>query len=120
MKTIQIDREVLCTLYDGCQESLHEMFTEFIGSYAELKKNLSSAYQSGNLHSLKRVLHFHGPSFTYLGMPAVAEMFKELERKSTQADHHYVIAADFNELMQVVEQGYQQVLLEMECYKKAI
>lgn len=120
MKTIQIDREVLCTLYDGCQESLNEMFTEFLGSYDELRKNLYSAFESGNLNSLKRVLHFHGPSFTYLGMPVVADMFKDLEKKCAQADNHFIVSADFAALMKAVEEGYNQAIKEMDYYKKAV
>jgi len=49
MKTIQIDNEVLSNLYDDCQDSLNEVFTEFISSYEVMTQDFSSAFNSGNL-----------------------------------------------------------------------
>lgn len=120
MKTIQINREKLHTLYGGCYESMNLVFSEFIGSYDEMKKNLTSAFQSGNLSSFKRVLHFHGPSFTYLGFPDIAILFKNLERKSEGAVTYFEIVPDFNELMQAVETSYWQITSEASSYKQAI
>ena len=120
MKTIQIDREVLCSIYGECHSGLNEVFSEFLGSYDELKQNLFSAFESGNLSSLKRLLHFHGPSFMYLGIPSVAGMFKELEHKCSQADNYFLVADDFKNLMQLVEESWQQVVYEMEYFKRAV
>ena len=120
MKTIQLDREVLLSLYGDCKDSQIEVFSEFLSSYSEIKKNLYSAFESGNLFSLKRVLHFHGPSFMYLGIPAMAAKFKDLEQKCSQADTHFSIAADFTELMQAVEKSWVQATIEMESFRKAV
>jgi hypothetical protein len=120
MKTIQLDREVLQNLYGDCQESLVEIFSEFLTSYSEIKHNLFSAFNSGNLSSLKRVLHFHGPSFMYLGIPQVAAMFKDLELKCSGLDNHFALSKDFSELMQAVEESWQQAANEMEHFRKAV
>jgi hypothetical protein len=120
MKTIQIDRDVLRNLYGGCEESMNEVFTEFLNGFNELKQNLSAAFDSGNLLSLKRLLHFHGPSFMYLGIPDVAAMFKGLEQKCAAANNQSSIAADFNELMQSVEECWLEIGNETACFKKAV
>jgi hypothetical protein len=120
MKTIQLDRGVLQNLYGDCLDNQIEIFSEFIASYAELKKNLFSAFDSGNLNSLKRVLHFHGPSFMYLGIPQVAAMFKNLELKCSQLDNHFSLSKDFSELMQAVEGSWLQATNEMEHFRKAV
>lgn len=120
MKTILIDKEALLSLYGDCQDSLNEVLSEFIRSYQETKQNLSTAFSSGNLQSLKRLLHFHGPSFMYLGLPQVAEMFKTLENKCIQAGNHFMVSEDFSALMKAIEISYQEVLKQADCFKKAV
>jgi predicted SnoaL-like aldol condensation-catalyzing enzyme len=119
MKTIQLDRSVLHNLYGDCTESMIELFTDFITSYSETRQSLFSAFESGNLVSLKRVLHFHGPSFMYLGVPEVAAMFKSLEAKCSEVDNHFALSADFADLMQTMERSCLQAKNEMEYLKKA-
>ena len=120
MKTIQLDRSVLHNLYGDCTESMIELFTDFITSYSETRKSLFSAFESGNLLSLKRVLHYHGPSFMYLGIPEVAEMFKNLESKCSRVDNHFALSADFAELMETMERSCLEAKQEMECLKQAV
>ena len=120
MKTILIDDEVLNNLYGDCHDSLNEVFSEFIRSYQSMKQSFSSAFGSGNLSSLKRLLHFHGPSFMYLGMPQVADMFRKLEHTCTLAGNHFVISTDFAELMTAVDMSYQEVIRHTDRLKKAV
>jgi hypothetical protein len=120
MKTTQLDRVVLQNLYGDCQHSQMEVFSEFLSSYTEIKKSLFSAFESGNLSSLKRILHFHGPSFIYLGMPHVAVMFNNLELKCFQTDNHFALSAEFSELMEAVEESWLQLINEMEYFRKAV
>lgn len=120
MKTILIDNEVLSNLYGDCQDGLNEVFSEFISGYEAMSQNLSTAFNSGNLSSLKRLLHFHGPSYMYLGLPQVADMFRQLEHKCTEAGNHFVISADFIHLKNVMDHSYQEVIRFTDCLKKAI
>ena len=120
MKTIQLDREVLQNLYGDSQDSMIEIFSEFLTGYYEIKQTLNSAFESGNLSSLKRVLHFHGPSFMYLGLPDVALMFKTLEQKCTQVVAHFSLSKEFAELMQTVEGSWLETKNEMQFLKKAV
>ena len=120
MKTILIDKEVLNNLFGECQDSLNEVFSAFINSYQETKQNFFSAFYSGNLHSIKRLLHFHGPSFMYLGLPQVSDMCKKLEHVCAQAGNHFTIADDFSELMQAMDGSFEEVLKTVQCFKKAV
>lgn len=120
MNAIHIDEEVLDTLFGGCEDSLNEVYSIFISGYPETRKNLSSAFYSGNLNSLKRLLHFHGPSFMYLGLPQVADMFKKLEHKCLQAGNHFTIADDFSVLMQAMETSLEEILKASQRFKKAV
>jgi hypothetical protein len=120
MKTIQLDRDVLQNLYGDCQESMIEIFSEFLKDYSEIRQTMFSAFESGNLLSLKRVLHFHGPSFMYLGMPDVATIFKGLEKKCTIVEFHFSLSKEFAELMQTMDECWVSVKDEMENLKKAV
>jgi HPt (histidine-containing phosphotransfer) domain-containing protein len=120
MKTIQLDKGVLQNLYGDCQDSMIEIFSDFLTDFTETRQNLSSAFDSGNLSSLKRVLHFHGPSFMYLGLPEVAALFKSLEQKCAQVDNHFSVSKDFEELVQILDGSWMKVKNEMEHLKKAV
>jgi hypothetical protein len=120
MKTIQLDRDVLQNLYGDCQESMTEIFSDFLTEFSETRQNLVSAFDSGNLLSLKRVLHFHGPSFMYLGLPDVATAVKTLEKKCLESDNHFTLSKEFAELMEIVDGSWMTVKNEMEYLKKAV
>jgi hypothetical protein len=120
MKTIQLDRDVLQNLYGDCQESMTEIFSDFLTDFSETRQNLISAFDSGNLLSLKRTLHFHGPSFMYLGLPEVAAAFKAMEKKCLESDNHFSLSKDFNELIEFVDGSCNRVKIEMEFLKKAV
>jgi hypothetical protein len=118
MKTIQLNQEVLQNLYGDSEESKSEVFLEFLSTYSDLKKNLFTAYEEGSLDSMKSLLHYHGPSFMYLGVPDVADAFKKLEQRcSTIRDHHSVSAEFFN-LLQMVDDTWLQVYNYTMYYKK--
>jgi hypothetical protein len=120
MKTIQLNRAVLQNIYGDSRESMMEIFSEFLTGYPGIRKSLFSAFESGNLNSFKRVLHYHGPSFNYLGLPEVAGMFHNLKLKCSQVENHFSLSKDFEALMQTMEGSWQQMKNEMECLQKAV
>jgi hypothetical protein len=81
MKTIQISRPLLRSLYGDCTASLTEVFLQFLSSHSDIRDSLISSYNSGSIASLKKFLHYHGPSFMYLGMPLLSDCFKKLEEQ---------------------------------------
>lgn len=119
MKTIQISRPVLQSLYGDCTESMAEVFSQFLDSHSEIRDNLVSSYNSGSIELLKKFLHYHGPSFMYLGMPVISDCFKNLEEKCKQGSDHSTIANGFNVLLQFVDQSRDMILKELACFKKA-
>jgi uncharacterized protein (DUF488 family) len=114
MKTSQINKEVLYSIYRGCAESMKEVFSEFLNGHAIIRQNLLSSYQSGSFDSLKRFLHFHGPSFMYLGMPYISESFKELEQQCLGVADQNLISDNFSNLIQLVDESKALVVNEME------
>jgi HPt (histidine-containing phosphotransfer) domain-containing protein len=120
MKTIQINEELLQNLYGGCNESLTEVFSEFISNYTEMKQGITSAYQSGDFIALKRQLHSNAPSFMYLGMPEVGDLFRRLEYKCNEDYNNSAIEENFSNLIHVIDECYFQATGHIEFYKKAV
>ena len=119
MKTIQINKKLLHSIYGGCAESMKEVFSEFLNGHAIIRQNLLSSYQSGSFDSLRRFLHHHGPSFKYLGMPYISELFKELERQCLGGADQYLISVNFTTIIQLVDESKALVVNEMEYLKQA-
>ena len=122
MKTIHISRSVLQSLYGDCTESMAEVFSQFLNSHTEIRENLVSSYNSGSVELLKKILHYHGPSFMYVGMPVVSACFKNLEEQCKQGSDRSSISGEFNVLLQFVDQSRQMIANELVClcFKKAV
>ena len=114
MKTIQINKEVLYSIYGGCSESMKEVFSAFLNGHAIIRQNLLSSYRSGSFDSLKKFLHYHGPSFMYIGMPNISHSFKELEQQCLGVANQNLISDNFSNLIQLVDESKALVANEME------
>lgn len=120
MKITSPDQDVLLSLYGGCRESMNEVFREFLGSYHSLEQNLRAAFGSGDMAALKKMLHFHGPSFMYIGFPQVSAMFKSLENACVRAENNLQVSAEYTALMQAVRDSFESVSCEAACYSNAV
>src|SRR6185503_10799382 len=120
MKTIHISRSVLQSLYGDSTESMTEVFSQFLHFHSEIRENLVSGYDSGNVELLKKVLHHHGPSFMYLGMPAISDYFKSLEEQCKQGCDLSSLSAGFHVLLQLVDESRLMIANELTCFKIAV
>jgi hypothetical protein len=119
MKTIQISKSMLQSLYGGSTESMVTVFSEFLNCHSAIRENLVSSYNSGSIDSLKKLLHYHGPTFMYLGMPVISNCFKNLEERCKQGSDRSSISTGFFVLIQFVDQSKQMIMKELECLKGA-
>ncbi|MGZ8558355.1 MAG: hypothetical protein ACXWWC_08485 [Chitinophagaceae bacterium] len=119
MKTIQIDKAVLQSLYGENLDCLNEVFSEFLSIHAEIKQNLVSSYETGEFNSLKKLLHYHGPSFMYVGMPDVSSLFKQLELQCKSASEHHSMETDFSLLIEMIDESRRLVIAEMSHLESA-
>jgi hypothetical protein len=105
MKTMKVRKEVLESIYGNSIESVEEVFKTFLNTHADITKDLLSVYNNGHLDKLKRILHYHGPSFMYLGLPEITDSFKKLEHLCTNVTSHHNVSDSFSSLIQMVEQS---------------
>lgn len=120
MKTIKLNNEVLQNLYGDCEESKGEVFSEFISTYSEMKQKLFLAYDSGDMDTLKSLLHLYGPSFMYLGVPDVSEFFKNLELECSGILNRNSFSVNFFKLLQMVDDTWLEVYNQTVYFKKAV
>lgn len=118
MKTIQISKPLLNSLYGDSIDCIEEIFSEFLSSHGEIRENLASSYHSGKIDSLRKFLHHHGPSFLYLGLPSVSDFFKNLEERCKSISDNSVISSEFSVLMQMVDESRVQVINQLACLKQ--
>ncbi len=120
MKELSLDREMLHQFYDGCNESMTEVFTEFENKYEELKNGLASPELSSPSNELKKFLHFHGPSFMYIGLPEISKRFKALEIACMDLNlSSEEFSASHNLLVKDVTESYALVTQELNNLKQS-
>ncbi len=120
MKKYEINKTVLDQFYCGCQESMQEVFTEFLNRYTQMKSAIASSYHSNSITELKRCLHSNGPSFMYLGLPEISLFFKKLEVQCTGETTEPVSETDYSTLMQMTDAAYLCVSNEAKLFPKNI
>jgi hypothetical protein len=119
MKTIQISKPLLRSLYGDSTECIQEVFSEFLSSHGEIIENLTSSYNSGRIDSLRKFLHHHGPSFLYLGLPSISDFFKSLELQCKSASDNSAISSEFSLLLQMIDESRVQVLNQLAYLKQS-
>ena len=118
MKTIQISTPLLNSLYGDSIDCIGEVFSEFLSCHEEIRENLTSSYHSGKIDSLRKILHHHGPSFLYLGLPSIADFFKNLEIRCKSISDKSAISSEFSVLMQMVDESREQVINQLAYLKQ--
>ena len=118
MKTIQISKPLLNTLYGDSVDCIEEIFSEFLSTHGEIRENLTSSYHSGKIDSLRKILHHHGPSFMYLGLPLISDFFKNLEMRCKSISDNSIISSEFSLLIQMVDESKVQVSNQLKYLKQ--
>ena len=112
MKTLQINRPVLDSLYGNSSDSMFEVFTTFLGEHAVIRQNLFSSFHSGNTLLLQRALHHHAPSFMYLGLPIITDSFRQMEHLCKNKGENESMSIEFTNLIALVDRS--KAIIEQE------
>lgn len=120
MKKYTINKDVLDQFYNGCNESMQEVFTEFLNRYSEIRSEITNAYISCSTPDLKRCLHSNGPSFMYLGLPEISLFFKKLELQCLGEIKNPVSELEYITIMQMIDAAYNSINAESKFLETAI
>ncbi len=82
MEKLQINYEVLHSIYGEINEEVIDLFNCFIDSNKEIISNLQHTYEIGAVEDYRRCLHHNASPYTYVGFPEVTDTFKLMETKS--------------------------------------
>jgi hypothetical protein len=120
MKKYDLNKEVLDQFYCGCNESMQEVFIEFLNRHSEIKTDITNSYISRSTPDLKRCFHSNGPSFMYLGLPEISLFFKKLELQCTPGINNPVSDAEYVTIMQMIDAAYQSVTIQSKLIERAV
>lgn len=114
---IQIRREELQKMYDGCKESIVDVMDAFLDSESEVLNELSVAFENENENLIRQQLHYHAPVFGYVGFSQVTLFLKEMENKYKKPTAKKEMKKDYAEVVDVIRQVTSLLLVEKELLK---
>jgi HPt (histidine-containing phosphotransfer) domain-containing protein len=118
MKTVKFNHHLMESFYGDQLESGYELLHTFVNNFSKTKQDLLSAFHSGKSDDLRELLHYHAPSFTYLGLPVLTTECRSLELKCINLQHPNTIQTDFFELIDLIQQGKEEVAAALQPFKK--
>jgi HPt (histidine-containing phosphotransfer) domain-containing protein len=119
MKTVKFNRHLIESFYGDQTETAYDLLLTFVNDFSKTKQDLLSAFHSGKSDDLRELLHYHAPSFTYLGLPALTTECRSLELKCIQLQNHDTIQTEFFQLLELIQQGKEEVAAALMPSKKS-
>ncbi len=113
MKAIKFNRQLVESFYGDQTESVSDLLVTFVNDFSKTKEDLITAFQSGKPDRLSELLHYHAPSFTYLGLPALTTECRRLELKCMFLTNPDTIKAEFFVLLDLIQKGKDEIASEL-------
>ncbi|MBX9782492.1 MAG: hypothetical protein K2X48_04275 [Chitinophagaceae bacterium] len=120
MTTVALNRTLIKSIYGDQVESASELFILFVKDFPKIRHDLLLAFQSGQPENLIQLLHYHAPSFTYMGLPVLTFECQKLEEKCTQQKKLAPLESDFFNLLDLIEKGKEEVVSNFGFLKIAV
>lgn len=109
---VQIRREELQRMYDGCTDSMVEVMDAFLDSEKEVLNELSVAFENENENLIRQQLHYHAPVFGYVGFSQVTLFLKDLENKYKNPTTKNEMKKDMQAVLDVIKQVTSLLVFE--------
>jgi HPt (histidine-containing phosphotransfer) domain-containing protein len=119
MKTVKFNRHLLESFYGDQTDSVSDLLVSFVNDFSKTKQDLLSAFHSGKPDDLRELLHYHAPSFTYLGLPVLTTECRNLELKCIRLQNHDTIQTEFFQLLELIQQGKEEIASSLMHSKKS-
>ena len=94
----KIDKELLISLYEDDFLYMEEIFSITLTQLKPDIIHLNSAFEAGDLSSLRKAVHKIKPSFGFVGMPVTQELCKQFEDACAAATSIDQVASTYPEL----------------------
>ena len=120
MQKITYSKEYMHNLYNGSEEDIHLVLTEFIKEVSSIKESLIVSYSRGNLSLFIETLHKNYAGFAYAGFPQVSAQIKHLMEVCQQIKTVSKIYTEFNHLLIAIDQSHEISLKEILFHKNTI
>jgi HPt (histidine-containing phosphotransfer) domain-containing protein len=104
MQKITYSKEYMYNLYNGSENDIHFVLTEFSKEVAPLKEALVNGYNHSDPQGLIEVLHKNYAGFAYAGFPQISNQIKILVEDCKKIKRVTEIYIDFNKLLIAIDQ----------------
>lgn len=101
----KIDQDWLYSLYEDDYAYIAEVFNSGIESFREDLPLLTAAFESSDIHGLKRAAHKLKPVFGFAGLLQHQEMMARFENACANATGTSNLTMQYIELMEVISEG---------------
>lgn len=104
MQKITYSDEYMNNLYNGSEEDIHFVLSEFLKEAPCIKESLITSYSSSDLVLLIETLHKNYAGFAYAGFPQVSAQIKDLIELCKQIKVVTEAYTEFNHLLIAIDQ----------------
>ncbi len=118
MNSLTLDSQMLFDLYGGSYEDVRFILNDYLQKHDEIINSFREAFQSG-IGSLCQCAHRHSSSFSYIGVPQLTAACKDFEQDCKNAAGTNVLAAKFERLLVIINQGALLVKQELNRLERA-
>lgn len=116
---LEINIPELHKMYDGCTESITEVFDAFLGAQHEMLDEINIAFENENENLIRQQLHYHAPVFGYIGFPQLTLFLKSLEDKYQQKNTLHEMRQDHAAIVNIIIKVTELLIKEKEKMRKA-
>ena len=104
MQKITYSKEYMYNLYNGSEDDIHFVLTEFSKEVVPLKEALVNGYNHSDPQVLIEILHKNYAGFAYAGFPQISNQIKLLVESCKKIKKIAEIYRDFNMLLIALDQ----------------
>lgn len=104
-----VDTEFILNFTKGKIERIEKMVQMFIEETPEELKNLEEYYESKQYSNLRTLAHSFKPKFTYMGMPHLSEIAKQIEHNANALENLVETKALIETLKEETQKAYREL-----------
>jgi hypothetical protein len=118
MNSLTLDTSMLSDLYGGSDEDVRFILNDYLARHGDILVSLGDAFGSG-IEALTKSVHFHSPSFSYIGLPQLTAECRQFEQECKSAGDTRVIERGFRHLIDKIHQSADLIKEELARRERA-
>ena len=105
-------------MYDDDYAFVQEIFSNTLAELSEGIPLLDSAFHSGDISQIRKIIHKIKPSFGFLGLLSIQETLEHFEASCTLYDSTAALESYFFEIRKEIAGGFEIIGNEVQALKE--